>query len=124
MRLPSHRTTVWSRATGGSCVWPVPLEGSGTRRKVGFVTIALVWELRCGGQVVEDLSGVVAVGERIHNFRCEFGQNRWIQKGREDLLCDLGSPWPHKLRGNPPVRGRADAGSLESVDNRCLVGGL
>ena len=41
----SHWITVWSRATGGSCVsWPVPFEGTGTRRKVGLVTIALVWE--------------------------------------------------------------------------------
>ena len=41
----NHRVTVWSRATGGCCVsWPEPFEGSGTRRKVGFVTMALVWE--------------------------------------------------------------------------------
>ena len=41
----NQRITVWSRATGGCCVsWPVPFEGSGTRRKVGFVTMALVWE--------------------------------------------------------------------------------
>ena len=43
----------------------------------------------CAMEVVEDLSGVVAVGERIYNFRCEFGQNRWIQKGCEDLLCKI-----------------------------------
>ena len=41
----NHRVTVWSRAIGGCCVsWPEPFEGSGTRRKVGFVTMALVWE--------------------------------------------------------------------------------
>ena len=35
----NHRATVWSKATGEWVSWPVPLEGSGTRRKVGFVTI-------------------------------------------------------------------------------------
>ena len=51
-------------------------------------------------KVIEDLSGVVAVSERIYNFRCEFGKNRGIQEGREDLLCKI---WDYRgaISGEP-----------------------
>ena len=52
-------------------------------------------------EVVEDLI-----------FDANLGRRGGSRRAARIAVQNLGLPWPHKLGANPPVRGRADTGSL------------